>query len=321
MMKISPVKKSEFLRSIGARRLKGVSLAIVQIIVERINATLGIAFANYSKYAFEAGRERQVAERTIPALCRLGLLKKHARRDGPPVLWAPALMDMTPDEAVRRVEWFVRHQGEDESTYFAGGSVKNDVPSAGSVKNDGSGYIKDDGSGYLKNEVHNTISNKLSLRERALRRSSDGKSPRTKGTRLPEDWRLSQADRDFAKRYGLADAEIETEGELFHAHWTSESGSKAVKLNWSRAWQTWIIREFKYRKQKGKPAANSRPQRDPHTFTNEEWRKNGDFLVRQGAAWPEAYWGPPPGHPDCLMPEPLQLELGLNGDAAKAGAA
>ena len=157
-MTISPVMKGEFLRSLSARRLRGVSLVLVQAIVERINATPGIAFANYSKYASDVGRERQVAERTIPALSRLGLPRKHARRNGPPVLWFPDLMDMTPDEAVRRVEWCVRHQGEDPSAYFTGGYVKNDVPCPG--------YVKNDVSGYVKNDVHNPISNNLSLRER-----------------------------------------------------------------------------------------------------------------------------------------------------------
>jgi hypothetical protein len=316
MMRISPVKKSEFLRSISAKRLKGVSLAIVQIIVERINATLGIAFANYSKYADEAGRDRQVAERTIPALCRHGVLKKRARRNGPPVLWFPELMDMDPAEAVRRVEWYVRHQDEDPSAYFPGGYVKNDEPSP-------VGYVKNDGSGYVKNDVHNTISNNLSLRERAPQQLR-AKGNVQRGTRLPHDWAPSQTDRELAKRHGLSDSQIDIQGTKFRNYWTSKPGKAACKLSWSRTWENWVITAAEGRKpaQKTAEVRLSEPPPDPRTFTHEDWRNIRDVMLKHpGSKWPKDHWGPPPGCPDCLMPEPLQLELGLNGGGGKAAGA
>jgi hypothetical protein len=135
MMTISAVEKSEFLRSLASRRLPGVSIAVAQAIVERINNTLGVAFAAYGpdpdrpddgrrkSYAEMSGYKRRSVMRTVTELSRHGLLKKHARRDGAPVLWVPELMDMTSSEAVRRARWIIRNRDKDHADYFGGGSV------------------------------------------------------------------------------------------------------------------------------------------------------------------------------------------------------
>jgi hypothetical protein len=314
-MTISPVAKKNFLGSVACQCKRGVSLAITHAIVERVNTTLGIAFANYSVYAADVNRSRQVAERTIPALCRLGLMKKYARRNGPPVLWIPELMDMDAEEAVRRVEWYVRNQGENPSGYFAGGSVKNDVPSAGSVKNDVSGYVK--------NDVHNPVSNNLSLRERARRSRVEGDA-RPRGARLRDDWHTSQADRELARRYGLTDRQIGIEETKFRNYWTSKPGKAACKLNWPRTWENWIITAAGGKKT-AQSAADVRavePAPDPRTFTLSEWRDVCDVMLKNPASkWPEDRWGTPPGVPGCLMPQPMQAELARVHNKAKAGAA
>jgi hypothetical protein len=135
MMTISPIKKGEFLRSLAARRLPGVSIAVAQAIVERINHTLGVAFAAYGpdpdrpddgrrkSYAEMSGYKRRSVMRTVAELSRHGLLKKHPRRDGAPVLWVPELMDMTPSESVRRAEWIIRNKDKDHADYFGGRSL------------------------------------------------------------------------------------------------------------------------------------------------------------------------------------------------------
>ena len=46
------------------------------------------------------------------------------------------------------------------------------------------------------------------------------------------------------------------------------------------------------------------PERDPKTFTEEEWRKRLTTFENTGH-WPEPYWGPSPGAPGCLVPERL----------------
>ena len=65
-----------------------------------------------------------LSQRTIPALHRHGLLRKQSRRDGPPVLWLPELMDMQADEAVRRAGWLADHKDEDPQNYFRAGNGK-----------------------------------------------------------------------------------------------------------------------------------------------------------------------------------------------------
>jgi hypothetical protein len=321
MMTISPIRKSEFLRALGARRLPGVNLAVAQAIVERINATLGVAFAHYSDeqdaehhrktYAGLSGHYRRTVLRTITGMSSHGALKKRARRNGPPALWIPDLMDMDAAEAVRRVEWIVRHRGEDDSAYFCGGGAKVGTPSA-------PGGAKVGTSGGARIGTYNTISNNSSLREEAPQ--SRGGAEAKRGTHLPEDWRPSPQDRAFAKQVGLSDGEIDAAAKNFWRHWTAEAGSRAVKRNWSRIWEGWIERDCERRNSAHRPRPPEPPP-GPRTFTNEDWRNNRDVILKYGGSWPEAHWGPPPGHPDCLMPEPLQLELGLNGDAAKAGAA
>jgi hypothetical protein len=316
MMTISPVEKSEFLRSLAARRLPGVSLPIAQAIVERISAALGVAFADYGKYAADVGRGKRTAERTVPALCRHGLVKVYARRNGPPALWVPSLLDMAPAEAIRRVEWAVRNRGKDHREYFGAGSAKNGGPYE-------LGSAKSGGSGSARNGGHKPISNNSSLREEAPRPRGGVEAKR--GTRLPEYWRPSPADRAFGKQKGLSDAEIETTADDFWRYWTSEAGSRSIKLNWSRTWERWVIKDIGSRKPAHRTSTGQRvaePAPDPRTFTHEDWRNIRDVMLKNpGSKWPKDHWGPPPGRPDCLMPEPLQLELGLSGGSVKAGAA
>lgn len=46
------------------------------------------------------------------------------------------------------------------------------------------------------------------------------------------------------------------------------------------------------------------PQRDPHSFTETEWRDRLS-LHQNGQKWPRTYWGPAPGESGCLVPRHL----------------
>jgi DNA-binding transcriptional ArsR family regulator len=117
---ITDITKNEFLKK--ARNLRGkVSLAVVDAILDHVDPILGVASATYDKYADVSGTGRRTVERTIPVLYRHGLLRKQSRRDGPPVLWLPEIMDMQADEAVRRREWLAHHKGENPQNYFTAG--------------------------------------------------------------------------------------------------------------------------------------------------------------------------------------------------------
>jgi hypothetical protein len=256
--------------------------------------------------------------RTITELFSHGLLKKHARRDGAPVLWVPDLMDMTPSEAVRRAQWIIRDKRKDEdfSAYF--GQESAPVGCAKSGTPYVPGCAKSGTSGGAESGTHNTVSNNLSLRERAPA-PSPAEELHSRGARLQHDWQASQADRELGRRYGLSDQQIGIEEIKFRNYWTAKTGKDATKISWPRTWENWIIRAVEHCRPAGGSSVESRVTRpDPRTFTNERWRRNGSVLLKEGGDWPEQFWGPPPGEPGCLMPEPLQLELGLVGAGPKA---
>jgi predicted transcriptional regulator len=116
------IKKHEFLGRLGANPPKHISLAVVHAIVDQVDPILGVAFEKYRKYAEVSATGLRTVARTIPALHRHGLLRKLPRRDGPPVLWLPELMDMQADEALRRAAWLADHKGENPQQYFAAGN-------------------------------------------------------------------------------------------------------------------------------------------------------------------------------------------------------
>jgi hypothetical protein len=60
------------------------------------------------------------------------------------------------------------------------------------------------------------------------------------------------------------------------------------------------------------------PTRDPKAFTDTEWR---DRLTdyQNGQAWPDLFWGLPPGKPGCLVPARLLIESAPRPPLAAGG--
>lgn len=71
-----------------------------------------------------------------------------------------------------------------------------------------------------------------------------------KGSRLPDDWKLSEenarfaADRDFDKQETL-DMALG-----FKNYWQSKAGASATKLDWDKTWQNWVLNTFNKPKSK-----------------------------------------------------------------------
>ena len=63
----------------------------------------------------------------------------------------------------------------------------------------------------------------------------------SKGSRISENWRLSDTERQYAVSKGLDAEEIERQAELFLNYWLSKSGATAVKKDWTRTWYTWVL--------------------------------------------------------------------------------
>lgn len=74
----------------------------------------------------------------------------------------------------------------------------------------------------------------------SLRSGERASAPRTRGSRLPSDWKPSEEDWSFALSEGLSVPEVEREAEKFCDYWQARAGPNAVKVDWSKTWRNWI---------------------------------------------------------------------------------
>lgn len=64
--------------------------------------------------------------------------------------------------------------------------------------------------------------------------------PSRTGTRLQENWSLSQADYEFATlKAGLSDQTAAIEADKFRDYWRAQPGQRGVKLDWPATWRNW----------------------------------------------------------------------------------
>lgn len=68
------------------------------------------------------------------------------------------------------------------------------------------------------------------------------KRDKSRGTRLPESFLVTDAMREWARAEGLSDVQIDRETAKFRDHWRAESGQRAVKLDWDASWKNWMRR-------------------------------------------------------------------------------
>lgn len=100
----------------------------------------------------------------------------------------------------------------------------------------------------------------------SVRSSSVGQSAATRGTRLPEDFTVTQAMVVWARRE-CPDVDGRFETAQFIDYWTAKAGKEAVKLDWPRTWQTWMRKSQRDAVARG-PRIRSVPSPllDLHTF-------------------------------------------------------
>jgi biotin operon repressor len=72
--------------------------------------------------------------------------------------------------------------------------------------------------------------------KRSAHNEKDPADDRTRGTRLPKDWRPDAECREFAVGLGLDPDRV---AERFGDHWIAVPGSKAIKLDWPATWRNW----------------------------------------------------------------------------------
>lgn len=102
---------------------------------------------------------------------------------------------------------------------------------------------------YADAEASRTVTNRNeSVTRDDTPLSSLENKDRKRGERLPESWMPSDADRDFARKLGWSEIQIDAEAANFRDYWIAKPGSGGCKLDWPATWRKWI------RSSKVKPA-------------------------------------------------------------------
>lgn len=109
-------------------------------------------------------------------------------------------------------------------------------------------------AGHLGGVASSLVKQKSSNAEAMLNHSSEpepkpekkkdicaaGAAPKSKGSRLADDWWPSEADQAFASSANLSIGESRHEAEKFRDYWHARAGPGAVKRDWSATWRNWI---------------------------------------------------------------------------------
>lgn len=66
-----------------------------------------------------------------------------------------------------------------------------------------------------------------------------------RGTRLTAEWRRTPADVAWQTKQGIPDEFARPVTLEFVAYWTSVTGARAMKLDWSATWKGWMTREWR----------------------------------------------------------------------------
>lgn len=70
-------------------------------------------------------------------------------------------------------------------------------------------------------------------------------SKEKRGTRLQGDWKVSDAEIEFAVAEGMARNRAVAEADKFRDYWVSKPGQAGVKLDWQATWRNWIRNSMK----------------------------------------------------------------------------
>jgi hypothetical protein len=136
-----------------------------------------------------------------------------------------------------------------------------------------------------------------------------------RGTRLPADWKPSQADWSAAYAADLAHIEAAAEADKFRDYWHAKPGPAALKLDWSATWRNWCRTAAERRRpqQRGPPQTATRRSSIAlvHQMARgreiEQPDQQGDGVpgVNARSGWP----GPvAPHRQDAQRPPTLDLE-------------
>lgn len=70
-------------------------------------------------------------------------------------------------------------------------------------------------------------------------RPLNGHAVPARASRLPQDWRPTQHECDYAASVGLYGAPLDREIENFRDYWHAKAGKDATKVDWAATWRRW----------------------------------------------------------------------------------
>lgn len=79
---------------------------------------------------------------------------------------------------------------------------------------------------------------------RPVPKNSTSSEARKRATRLPDDWRPTEADVEWQRAKGISDLLARRAFEKFVNYWRAKSGKDAAKLDWSATWRNWLLTEL-----------------------------------------------------------------------------
>lgn len=84
------------------------------------------------------------------------------------------------------------------------------------------------------------FSKSTSIKEKLSPNGDSKKKVAKRGSRLPEDWYPDKLLIDYALQR-RPDLDLSLEVEKFRTYWHSKAGSGAIKIDWGKTWQNWIL--------------------------------------------------------------------------------
>lgn len=91
-----------------------------------------------------------------------------------------------------------------------------------------------------KSDVTRDVTRDVTVTHREENSREDKKLlPAKRGTRLPDDWKPSKDELQWAMTE-RTDIAIGAEVERFRDYWIAQPGAKGVKLDWSATWRNWV---------------------------------------------------------------------------------
>jgi hypothetical protein len=143
------------------------------------------------------------------------------------------------------------------------------------------------------------------------RESAPATRPRTKGSRIPTDFELTDERRAKAAAQGL---NPELEFEKFTNYWRAKAGANATKLDWDLTWSSWCLNGAEYRARNSQRAGRA-PSLSPVERDAKEARQLQELMDSRASMGIPNFRAPHPGEPPGVYETQLKIARNERGAA------